>query len=181
MAPPFGAEVFRSQTGGLFEVMPPKAQRLSTEVMRWAAGGSPISLSGLRRAGAFRLGLSLMHVLPGLPDHNCAQRVRRHLLRSGFSWTWLCNAGFGCEVGSRLSARSRKSSSQPLGAGDHDWAPGRSVKKLSNPGSFESLSHSEQGFLDLKEGSSHPHSGRPAFLDETIAVQPPVPAPKLLG
>jgi hypothetical protein len=115
-APPLSAEVLHPRSGGLLKVMPPKGQRFFTVVMRFAAGGSPIGLSGLRRSAALWLGFSLMDVLPRLADHDRAQRMRRHLLWSGFSWAWLCGACFGCQVRRilRLKCRYRKSTSAAI-------------------------------------------------------------------
>src|ERR1700733_9060203 len=181
MTSPFNAEVLCPRSGSLLKVVPPNGQRFFAEVMPLAASGSPIGLGSLPRSPAFRLRFGLMEVLPRFPDYDGAQCVRRHLFRSGFSWTWPRGAGFGCEVTSCSGCailQISKCEYQALGIGE--WAIGRSIKKLSNPGGPQGFGHNERGFFDLKQGLSHLRPGGSAFLDCAISVQPLVPAPKLL-
>ena len=66
--------------------------------MPFAAGGSHRPRQPPRSGGFSDFGYSPMDALPRFPDHDGAQCVRRHLLRSGFSWTGPRRAGFGCKV-----------------------------------------------------------------------------------
>jgi hypothetical protein len=123
-----------------------------------------------------------MDVLPRLPDHDGAQRAGRHPLRASLSWPRPRGAGFGFKVTSGSGCailQIFQCDYYALGIGE--WAVGRCVKKLTNPGGPHGFGHNEQGLFDLKQGLSHLRSGGPTVVDEAISVQPLVPAPKLLG
>src|SRR6201987_2427184 len=101
-----------------------------------------IGLRGFSQAAIFWSGFFVMDMLPRLPDHDRAQRMGRHALRSGLSWTRFCGAGFGCEVMRilRLRCAIRQDFERAYQAlGINDRAMGRSLKKLSNPGWREDL------------------------------------------
>jgi len=108
VATPLGAEALSPRSGGLSEVMPPNSQRLFADVMPFAAGRSPIGLGCLRRLAVFRSGFALVHVLPGLPDHDGAQRTGRHRFGSGFPWARFRGAGLGRKIRAIPSLRGVK-------------------------------------------------------------------------
>jgi hypothetical protein len=64
---------------------------------------------------------------------------------------------------------------EPLGI--VDGVSFRLIQELPSPGVFERVRQNERGILDLLKACSHLRPRGADFLDMTVLVQPPIPAP----
>ena len=181
MAPPLSAEVLRSRSGGLFKVMPPNGQRFFAEVMPFAAGGSPISLGSLCRSAVFRPGSAswtCFHASQIMMAHNVRGDIPSGL---AFPGPGLVTPALVARPVRAWVARSCKSSSARVKRSGSTIGPWDEASRNSRTQRTPGLRSQRTRLLRPQARSFSFALGRAGFPRQAIAVQPPVPAPKLLG